>query len=403
MSHILVIGGGIAGPLTAIALHDAGISSTVYEADADADATSAGAWLTIAVNGLDALRAVGLHTDVMARGFPSATIVLQSGSGKVLGEVPIGGRLADGTVTHTIKRAELCAAIHAAVVRRGIRIERGKRLADAALCDGGVVARFTDGGQARGELLVGADGVHSRTRRIIDPGAPSPRFNGLLDVGGFTPPGAVDLAPGEYRMMFGKRAFFGYTVAPSREVWWFANVPSEHALERAERAATTSEQWKDRLVELFRDDRGPASDLVRATPGRIVGANQYELASVPTWRRGPIMILGDAAHAAAPSSGQGASMAAEDAITLAMCLHDASSFDLGLAAFEASRRPRVERVVQHGAKMGSAKLAGPVGRVFRDLMMPMFLRRLVRKSGSGSMAWLFDHHLDGSTLGAARS
>ena len=102
----LIIGGGIAGPVTAMALQRAGIKATVYEAY-PTDAGAAGAFLTIAVNGLDALRTLDLHRQVMAAGFPTATIELFSGTGKRLGQVPIGGTLSDGTMTHTIKRADL--------------------------------------------------------------------------------------------------------------------------------------------------------------------------------------------------------------------------------------------------------------------------------------------------------
>src|SRR5262245_31902792 len=104
--HALIIGGGIAGPTTAMALQRAGISATVYEAY-PADAAPAGAFLTVAVNGLTALRTIDLDTSVMAAGFPSPQIVFASGSGKQFGALPIGATLADGTVAHAIKRPEL--------------------------------------------------------------------------------------------------------------------------------------------------------------------------------------------------------------------------------------------------------------------------------------------------------
>ena len=76
------------------------------------------------------------------------------------------------------------------------------------------MARFEDGTEAAGDLLIGADGIHSRTRRIIDPTTPEPRYTGLGNVGGFTRNASVDTRRGIYTMVFGKRAFFGYTVSP---------------------------------------------------------------------------------------------------------------------------------------------------------------------------------------------
>ncbi len=148
----LIIGGGIAGPVTAMALQRAGIHPVVYEAY-PSGAGTVGAFLTVAVNGLDALGALDLHEPVMAAGFPTRSIEFLSGSGKRLGELPIGGTLPDGTVTHTIKRADLYRVLRDEATRRGIQTEHGKRLVAAEPTpDGGVVARFEDGTEARGDL-----------------------------------------------------------------------------------------------------------------------------------------------------------------------------------------------------------------------------------------------------------
>jgi len=392
----LIIGGGIAGPVTAMALERAGISPIVYEAYDESAGLAVGAFLTVAVNGLDALRVIdGAHQPVLAAGFPSRNIEFFSGTGKHLGSVPIGGTLSDGTVTHTIKRADLYRAVHDEAVRRGIRIEHGKRLVDAeGTPDGGVVARFEDGTRAGGDLLIGADGIHSATRRIIDPDAPEPRYTGLGNIGGFTRNASIDAEPGLYNMVFGKRAFFGYTVSPSGEIWWFANPPSARELARAELAATTTGQWRQRLIELFSGDATLAVDIIRATTHELAGTNQYDMPSVPTWHKGSMILIGDAAHAVSPASGQGASMAIEDAVVLARCLRDLDDTYEAFAAYERLRRERVERVVAHGAKFSASKAAGPVARVLRDLMLPRILKHQANSGSSDSMEWLFNYRID---------
>lgn len=390
----LIIGGGIAGPVTAMALQRAGIAPVVYEAYDESAGLAVGAFLTVAVNGLDALRVIDdAHQPVLAAGFPSRNIELFSGTGKHLGSVPIGGTLPDGTVTHTIKRADLYRAVHDEAVRRGIRIEHGRRLVDAeGTPDGGVVARFEDGTRAGGDLLIGADGIHSVTRRIIDSAAPGPRYTGLGNIGGFTRNASIDVEPGLYNMVFGKRAFFGYTVSPSGEIWWFANPSSARELTRAELAATTG-QWRQRLIELFSGDATPAVDIIRATTHGLVGTNQYDMPSVPTWHKGSMIIIGDAAHAVSPASGQGASMAIEDAVVLARCLRDLDDTHRAFAAYERLRRERVERVVAYGAKFSASKAAGLVARVLRDLMLPRILKRQTRSGRADSMEWLFNYRI----------
>ena len=387
----LVIGGGVAGPVAAMALRQAGIDSVVYEAYAGG-ADDAGAFLTFASNGLDALRSIDAHHLVVAEGFPTPRIEIQSGTGKHLGDVPNGGMLPDGTVSQTLKRADLYRTLRDEAVRRGAHVEYGKRLVDAEPTpDGGVAARFEDGTEAEGDLLIGADGIHSRTRRIIDPSAPGARYIPVLNIGGYAGGVSVPAEPGTFRMVFGKRAFFGYAVHPSGEIWWFANPPRADEPTRSELAAISSEQWRKMLVDLFAGDATPAVDIIRATPGKLAGWATYDLPSVPTWHRGSLVIIGDAAHATAPSSGQGASMAIEDAVVLARCLRDRPDISQVFAAYERLRRARVERIVAHGARTSNSKAAGPVGRVLRDLMMPMILKRV---ANGGSLAWMHDYHID---------
>ncbi len=387
----LIVGGGIAGPVAAMALRRAGIGAVVYEAHAGG-ADNAGAFLTLASNGIDALRAIDAHRLALSEGFPAPRMAIQSGTGKHLGVVPNGGTLPDGTVSQTLKRADLYRTLRDEAVRRGVRIEYGKRLLDAQITpDGGVVARFEDGTEAEGDLLIGADGIHSRTRRIIDPSAPGARYIPVLNIGGYARDVRVQAGPGTFRMVFGRRAFFGYAVHPSGEVWWFANPPRADEPTSAELAATGTERWREMLMELFAQDATPAVDIIRATPGRLDGWATHDLPSVPTWHRGSMIVIGDAAHATSPSSGQGASMAVEDAVVLARCLRDLRDTGQALAAYERLRRGRVERIVAHGARTSNSKAAGPVGRVLRDLMLPVILKRV---ASGGSLAWMHDYHID---------
>ncbi len=387
MTTALIIGGGIAGPVAAMALQRAGVNVTVYEAY-PRDAHDAGAFLTIAVNGLSALRVLDLHRPVINQGFATANIAFVSGSGKRLGTLPLGGSLPDGTVAHTIKRADLYRVLYEAAVRRGIRIEHSKRLVHAEPASGGgVVACFADGSRASGDLLVGADGIHSRTRRLIDPSAPQPRHLGLGNIGGFAPAGVLPRASGDYTMIFGRRAFFGYTLNPAGETWWFANPPSTR--EESPRARTT-EEWTSHLEALFSRDAGPAVEIIGATTQLVPAGDQHDLRRVPRWFRGPMIIIGDAAHAASPSSGQGASMAIEDAVVLAQCLRDVPDIPRAFVAYESLRRPRVERVVAFGARSSSTKSAGPLTRTMRDLVLPIVLKRFAREPQD----WLFRYQIE---------
>jgi 2-polyprenyl-6-methoxyphenol hydroxylase-like FAD-dependent oxidoreductase len=148
------------------------------------------------------------------------------------------------------------------------------------------------------------------------------------------------------------------------------------------------------LTDLFAGDDTLAVEIINHTTGELSGWATYDLPMVPTWHRGPMVIVGDAAHATAPSSGQGASMAIEDAVVLARCLRDLPDVRQSFAAYERLRRTRVERIVAHGARTSNSKAAGPLARVLRDLMMPIVLKRV---ANGGSLAWMHDYHIDWDT------
>jgi FAD-dependent urate hydroxylase len=365
------------------------MQATVYEAH-ERSSGDIGSYLGVATNGIDALQAIDAHQPVLAAGFPTAVNVLVSATGKRLGTVSNGGRLPDGTVAHTLKRATLARVLRKEAEGRGIRIEHGKRLVTADHTTGStVVAHFDDGTTASGHVLIGADGVHSVTRWAIDPDAPAGRYIGLTNFGGYTEGVSVDHEPGEWRMVFGKRAFFGYVSDPSGGIAWFANVPRP-PISPDERAATTTQQWTDQLVELFADDHGPASEIIASGTLEFAADNTHDLPSVPTWHNNSMVIIGDAAHAPSPTSGQGASMAIEDAVVLAKCLRDLSDTPAALATYERLRRDRVERIVAQGARTGRNKSPGPVGRALADILLPIVFKLFVTDK---RLAWTYDHHI----------
>ncbi len=388
--RVLIAGGGVAGSVTAMALQQAGIDSTIFESYGRTDA-DVGSYFTISPNGLDALDAVGALHISKACGLPTRRNVLWDTRGRRLGTPGLGAPLPDGTVAQTMKRAKLTRLLLDEAVRRGIVVEFGRRLAGAAIgADGSVTASFADGSRATGDLLVGADGIHSVTRRLIDPGAPTGRYVGLTNFGGITHGASLDVEREAWHMIFGRRAFFGFYAASNGDVVWFVNWPRAE-IGRDERAETSDRAWKERLIELFTDDEGPAIDLMRAGELELAGDNTYDLGHVPVWHRGPMVIIGDAAHAPSPTSGQGASMAAEDGVILAKALRDLPSIRDALVAYEQQRRGRVEKIVAFGARGSSAKVPGRFGRIMRDLFLRLVFRLFMSER---SMAWLYDHRVE---------
>ncbi|MFC4858727.1 FAD-dependent oxidoreductase [Actinophytocola glycyrrhizae] len=382
MTVALIAGGGIAGPVTAMALRKAGIEATVYEAY-DRAADGVGAFLTLATNGLAALRTLDLHTLVRERGFDTPSMTIGMG-GKPFAAFEFGEPLPDGTVTQTVARAAVYTALRDEAVRRGVRIEYGRRLTSASSTPDGVTATFSDGTTARGDLLVGADGLRSTTRSILDPDAPPPRYVPLLNAGGYARGLDLGAEPGRMHMVFGRKCFYAYVVHPSGDVWWFANPRQPRELSREELARVP---WREKLLGLFTREDGPAVDLINATEEIFAGWNTYDFPKVPRWHRDRMVIIGDAAHATSPASGQGASMAIEDAVTLAKCLRDIEDVRGAFARYESLRRERVERVVKQGKRNGDGKSLGPVMRHVLPLVLKM------AKPGAAGTRWLYGHRI----------
>ena len=390
-----VIGAGIAGPVAAMALRKAGIRPTVYEAHRTG-AEGIGTFLTIASNGIDALRAIGADEPALAAGFPTPTITLRSTTGKSLGGARTGLTLPDGTTSHTLKRADLYRALYQEAARRGIDIQHGKRLTAVEPGSGGVRAVFDDGSDAVADVLIGADGIHSAVRKLIDPAAPAPTYMGLINLGGYARGVEVDAEPGSYTMIFGKRAFFGYVLAPSGEVWWFANVPRRDEPARGEAEEITPTQWQTRLAELYAADSGPAARLVLASGTADISKASpiHSIPHLPTWHKDRIVLIGDAAHAPTPTSGQGASLSIEDAVVLAQCLRDLPTPEHAFTRFQALRRPRAERIIKQAARVNSSKIATPIIRMLRDATLPAIMK-MVASSKQATAAYRY--HIEWDT------
>ena len=385
----IIIGGGIAGPVTAMALQRAGIEAVVHEAH-DGPATSRGLFLGLGVNGMRILEDLGVLDAVIRWGaIPTPTLTFWSGTGKRLGAVS-NGRLPSGVPSVTIMRGELQRALTDAARARGIEIRYGKRFVAYEQTGGGVAARFEDGSVAEGDILIGADGIHSPVRRLMSPEALEPSYVGLVNLGGVARDTGLAPTPDSMHMVWGKRAFFGYTVLPGGDAWWFANIGVWPEPRRKELDAVPTADWKRRLGDLYEEDPPHIVEMIERT--EEIGAFPiHDLPSIPRWHHGRVVLVGDAAHAVSPSSGQGASLAMEDALMLARCLRDIAEPEAAFARYEALRRPRAEKIVAVGRKRGEYKaLESRTAVWFRDLLMPVALRLFARES---AMSWIHDYSI----------
>jgi len=387
--QVIVVGGGVAGAASAVALRRIGAEVTVYEAHAD-PAGPVGSFVSLAVNGLRALEALGCLPAIQQAGFAVARQRLWAGNGKLLGDVPRGRLTGDRLHSVTLLRADLVQALRAAAEQAGARIHTNQRLVGAATTGDGVQATFADGHTEHADVLVGADGIWSATRPVLA-SAPTPTYAGLYSVSGQADHAGTQAEAGTFNMIFARNGAFLYVPAPDGSLWWSAQVasPTEPRL-----SGVSDQEWLDRLTEVFGHE--PQAQAVLAATTRLHHPTRmHVLAPVPTWQRDRIVLLGDAAHPV--GAGQGAAMAIEDAVVLAQKLATASAIPAALAAHEQTRRARIAKLVKAASHNSDAKIAGPVGRALGNLLMPAFFRFFYERA----TAWLYTHDL--GTLPTSRT
>lgn len=387
----LIIGAGVAGPIAALFFKQAGIEAEIYEARNVSQSTS-GWFLNLAGNGIEVLKTLGIDARISSEGSPVPHMIMWSSNGKRLGEVRNGAR--EGlTESVIIRRGTLQQCLQDAARGQNIPIHFDKKLRAIETTNGqGVMATFEDGTTVKGNFLVGADGIHSRVRQIINPDAPVPSYTGLVSTGGFTTGLPLPPTPKTQHFIFGQRAFFGYHVRSSGEVYWFNNHARPQEPGRSELDEIVSKDWKQRLLEMHRGDMSLIQDIIRSTEDGIGAFPIYDIPPQPIWYKGNVVLVGDAIHAISPSAGQGASLAMEDAAVLAKSLRDTSQLEPAFATYERLRRERVERMVQWARTLGGAKLiTNPMQVWFRDLMMPFFLKRAANPA---ALDWIYGYKVD---------
>ena len=372
----LIIGGGIAGPVTAIFLQKAGIDAEVFEAWPYS--TGIGGGLQIAPNGMHVLAEIGLASEMIRRGSIAESFDFYSQSGTRLGAVNQNMEARFGQPAVNMCRATLNEALIDKAWCENVELRFEKRLvAIEDRADRPVIAYFADGSSAEGDFVIGADGVHSAVRGHVIPNGPKPFDTGLIGFGGFVPRSVIEDTPIGQRVLttFGQSGFFGYgfcSSAPTDGVMWWSTQPS-HGVDAAEFRAMSQDALRRHLRQFHAGWHDPIPRILDAAEN-IVVTDTLDVATLPTWSRKRTLLIGDAAHATSPHAGQGASLALEDAMRLGRLMLDRQELGLTFQNFEAERRPRAEKIVALARRNGNSKREfSPTGAWIRDRMLKLLL------------------------------
>ena len=370
----IVVGGGLSGLATAIALHGRGWRVRVLERAPRL--AEAGAGISLWPNALRALDAIGVGERVRAMGGPELHGGIRRRDGRFLARTDaaeIARRYGSVVILH---RADLLQALVEAVPAGSV--DTGHAVDNVDNLDNVDGATATVDGEPA-DLVVGADGIRSAVRRSVWPQAAGPRYVGYTAWRWVTRPLAEPLHDAGETWGAGTR--FGYAGLPDGRVYCYAtaNVP----------AGEKDEDGYGHLKAMFGDWHDPIPALVAAADkGEVLRHDMEELPDLPSYVHGRVALVGDAAHAMTPNLGQGACQAFEDVATLAAVLDEERDVATALSRYDRLRRRHTQSVVRQSRRVGQiGQWSSPIAVGLRDRLLALVPASATTRSLTQLLEW----------------
>jgi 2-polyprenyl-6-methoxyphenol hydroxylase-like FAD-dependent oxidoreductase len=375
----IVIGAGIGGLCAAIALQNDGWEVVVV--DKAPSLAEMGAGIVLAANALKVLDKLGVGKYVREEGSPVGKAEIRSWDGKLLVDLPTFKETERyGTPSYLIHRTALQSILYKQAASEA-KIQFAKKLLAWEDSETKVTALFEDGTREEGDILIGADGIHSVVRDQLFGSAPL-RYSGFTALRGIArfedEHYTKELGGGFETWGAGKR--FGFSHLGQDRVFWFAalNAPQDSLLPYGKR--------KQHVLQTFRGWHKPIEAVIDATEESAILAHDiFDRKPLRSWSKGRVTLLGDAAHPMQPNLGQGGAQAMEDAIVLAACFRNTPEPQAALLAYEQQRIKRTSLIVRRSRRMGRmVQLENPFIISGRNLI----LRAIPARIQLHSLDWL---------------
>ena len=356
---VIIIGGGPGGLAAAIALKRAGFEATVYERAGRVRETGSG--LTLWPNAMKALTILGVADAVRSVSLPTAGIAMRAWQGEWLFGVTDSDHLeaASDLSGAALRRADLLDALLQAAGEDAVKF--GARCISYTQDGRSVSAYFEDGSQACGSVLVGADGIRSSIRAQML-GKSKLRYAGYTVWRGVT---RFKLERSVGVTTMGRGAQFGFFPMKQDRVYWFASINAPEGEQDSPAGP------RPRLLECFGNWHEPIKEIIEATDqSSIIRTDIYDQDPLKRWSDGRVTLLGDAAHPATPTMGQGACQAIEDAVVLAACLSANPDPAQALKDYEGRRMKRTGAITMQSRRMGEmGRWKNPLACWLRDRLI----------------------------------
>ena len=373
---VIIIGGGIAGCVLALALDKIGMKSEIFEAR-KIPKDDVGLFHYLSSNAMNVYKVLGLYDKLKDSGHLCNGVIHYKDNGKQLARIDEKNSLQDyGANSIMIKREFLTKILRDEVLSKQIPIHFGKKINDITnIGKQNITAHFEDGTNTEGDLIVGCDGIYSKTRRIIMPNSPKPYYTKMVVTGGYTKTKITGKELNIIHSNYGKKGFLAYFVMPdSDDVWWWNGVsyPKEETRENIEKLS--NEKWQQAMIEMYSEDSSIVQEIIKSKDINFFKFPISDMLLIDTWYKQNVCLIGDAVHATSPTNGQGAAMASEDGLLLAKCLRDIEDYEQAFEKFQQLRQKRVEKIVKIGRSTGEGYLmTNPVRKWLRNTMIVLMI------------------------------
>ena len=370
----IIIGGGIGGLTTAIALQQQGIEFEIYEAAPELKPVGAG--IVMASNAMQVFQRLGSEKKIMEAGHEVQHAFGVDEMFKIISGLDVKGKVAPryGIGSYAIHRGRLQQVLLSEI--DGSKVYLNKRLERVEQSESKVKVVFQDGTSAEADIVIGADGIKSAVRKSIFGDLPL-RYSGQTCWRGmakFNLPS--DKKGNSYEMWGPKKGLrFGFVPTAPDEVYFFTTFfTSEGGRDEGPN--------KEKLMQLFAPFGNLPRQIIEATPEEnIIRSDIHDLAPIPQWWNGRVVLLGDAAHATTPNLGQGGCQAVEDAFVLARFLKKYENPEQAFIHFQAMRFTKVNYVVNMSWQFGKmTNLGNPLSRWLRNSAMRMMPESMALKT-----------------------
>ena len=369
---ITIIGAGIGGLTTAIALKQRGHEIEIFETSPHF--SKAGSGINLAINAMQVYKRLGVYDDIIKAGNYSASMIVSDSNLSVISKID----LKEAEYKYGVKTV----AIHRAILHKILlthlkdtSIHLNKKLKSLTQSNNQVDLVFEDGTTHTAATVIGADGIHSAVRKSIFNNT-TLRIAKQVCWRGITKITIPEKHKTELNELWGKGKRFGFVHITEEEVYWYAlaNYKEDYKLEFTNIA----------LEKLFEDFNPLIGKLIQATDRNDIITNEMiDLKPISTWHFKNVCLVGDAAHATTPNMGQGACQAIESAYILAQCLSEEQEIKKAFETFEKIRKKTALGVVKDSWRVGKiAHWENNLGIKLRNGAMRLVPKKLLQKQST---------------------